>query len=206
MAEKKVILIDMYGVIIKESKGCFVPYTLEHFEKQEHARIIRAIRDEQMFTKAGNGLLTSDEFLRYLGYKNPRESMVDYLENYLTLDEQFLPFAERVRDKFDMVLLSNDVSEWSAYLTEYHRLNPYFQDKIVSGDIGMRKPEERIFRYTLERIGRKPEECVFVDNGVKNLEAVEALGIECVLFNRDGEEYSGTVVNDFVELEKVILS
>lgn len=205
MAERRVLLIDMYGVIIKESKGYFVPYTLKHFPEKERGRIIRAIRDEQMFTKAGNGLLSSEEFLRYLGYENPYESMKDYLENYLTLDEQFVTFAERICEKYDMVLLSNDVYEWSEYLTEYHQLDCYFIDKIISGKVHMRKPEERIFAYALNRLGRKPEECVFVDNSVANLEVARSLGIEAVLFNRDGEEYDGMIVNDFIELKNCML-
>lgn len=200
MAERRVLLIDMYGVIIKESKGYFVPYTLEHFPKSEHGRIIKAICEEQMFTKAGNGLLTSEEFLGYLGYEQPQESMKDYLENYLTLDEQFISFAEQIREKFDIVLLSNDIWEWSEYLTNYHQLDAYFRDKIISGKVHMRKPEERIFTYTLARVGRKPEECVFVDNSVANLRIAQSMGIEAVLFNRDGKKYDGIVVNDFEEL------
>lgn len=199
-AEKRVLLLDMYGVIIKESKGNFVPYTLKHFEKNEHARIIQAIREEQMFTKAGNGLLSSDDFLRYLGFKNPEETMRDYLENYLTLDEQFVPFAEKVGKEMDMVLLSNDVWEWSEYLTHYHQLEAYFQDKIISGRVHMRKPDERIFAYALERTGRSPADCIFVDNSVKNLQAARKVGMEAILFNRDGEVYDGVTVNNFEEL------
>lgn len=56
----------MYGVIIKESKGYFIPYTFEHFDKKEHNRLTRAFREECLFTKAGNGELSSDEFLSLL--------------------------------------------------------------------------------------------------------------------------------------------
>ena len=202
MEKKPVLLIDMYGVILKESKGYFIPYTFEHFPKEEQERLKRGFREEQLFTRAGNGELTSDEFLSRLGYSNPGETMRDYLENYLTLDEQFHAFAKKYSEKFDMVLLSNDVLEWSEHLTEYHGMNPYFRDKIISGEVHMRKPEERIYAYTLERIGRPAGECTFVDNSSKNLVVAEKLGIRTVLFNRDGEEYAGVVVNDFEELGK----
>ena len=43
-----------------------------------------------------------------------------------------------------------------------------------------------------------------MDNSVKNLLAAEELGIPTILFNRDGEEYDGKVVNDFVELGKML--
>ena len=66
MGKKRTLLIDMYGVIIKESKGYFIPYTFEHFEKKEHDRLTKAFREEMLFTKAGNGDLSSDEFLRII--------------------------------------------------------------------------------------------------------------------------------------------
>ena len=126
--------------------------------------------------------------------------MADYLENYLTLDEGFLPFAEEFASRYDFVLLSNDVSEWSAYLTKHHGLDRFFRHKIVSGDVKCRKPDRRIYEIALAETGKKPEECLFVDNSVKNLLTAAELGIEPVLFNRDGEEYGGTVVNSFPEL------
>lgn len=198
--QKTVLLIDMYGVIIKESKGYFIPYTFEHFEQTEYARLTKAFREEQLFTQAGNGDLSSDEFLSLLGYANPAETMRDYLGNYLTLDPGFLQFAETNHDRYDFVLLSNDVKEWSHYLFELHGLGKYFKDSIISGDIHMRKPEKRIFSYTLERIQRSPHECIFIDNSVKNLDAAQSMGIHTVLFNRDHEVYPGTTVNNFAEL------
>ena len=43
-----------------------------------------------------------------------------------------------------------------------------------------------------------------MDNSVKNLLTAAELGIEPVLFNRDGEEYGGTVVNSFPELAELL--
>ena len=37
--KKRILLLDMYGAIIKESKGYFIPYTFEHFDKKEHDRL-----------------------------------------------------------------------------------------------------------------------------------------------------------------------
>ena len=205
MGKKQTLLIDMYGVIIKESKGYFIPYTYEHFEQSEYDRITKAFRVEKLFTKAGNGDISSDEFLSRLGYRNPAETMKDYLKNYLTLDEDFLWFAEKNHKQYDFVLLSNDVKEWSQHLFELHGLHSYFKDSIVSGDIKMRKPESRIFSYALERIQCPPENCIFIDNSVENLNAAQAAGMNTVLFNRDQEAYFGDIVNNFRELDAFLL-
>jgi len=200
------IILDMYGVILEESKGKFVPYTFNYFGKAEHERLKRQIRDEQLFTKTSNGEFTSDEFLTMLGYENPQFHMKEYIENHLTLDSEFMDFAKKYSGKYEFVLLSNDVSEWSAYITEYYQLNPYFKYKIISGDVKCRKPDRKIYELTLAQIGRKPSECIFVDNSVKNLEVAENLGITSVLFNRDGEEYTGRIVNSFEELAEMLES
>lgn len=200
------ILIDMYGVIMEESKGNFIPYTFQYFDKAEHERLRRQFKEQQLFTRAGLGEFTSDEFLSRLGYENPGYHMKDYIENYLTLDGGFIPFAEKYYQQYDFVLLSNDVSQWSSYITEYHRLNKYFSEKIVSGDVKCRKPEKKIYELALEKNGKCPEECLFIDNSVKNLEVAEEFGIVPILFNRDGEEYGGRIVNSFAELDKMLVN
>ncbi len=204
MERNRVLLIDMYGVIIKESKGYFIPYTFQHFPEEEYDRLTTAFKVERVFSKAQKGALSNQEFLGYLGYENPQETMEDYLINYLTLDEQFHNFAARVMEKVEMCLLSNDVAEWSEFLTEYHHMNSYFKEKIVSGDVHLRKPDKAIFEYALEKLQCEPQDCIFVDNSVKNLRVAEELGMQTILFNRDGEEYEGNVVNDFAELEEML--
>ena len=204
MGKNRILLIDMYGVIIKESKGNFIPYTLQHFVADQHDRIWRAIKEEKLFTQAQLGFFTNEEFLRQMGYADPKQTMEDYLKNYLNLDEQFIDFARKYSQVMDFCLLSNDVLEWSDFLTEYHHLNVFFKEKIISGAIQMRKPDAKMFSYTLERLRCKPEDCVFVDNSVMNLQVADQMGISTILFNRDGENYGGMVVNDYAELAKML--
>ncbi len=195
-------LIAGYNTASKEEKS--------KYDEKKLCRVtgvgmsVKQFKEEQLFTKAGNGEITSDTFLSMLGYDNPQFHMVNYIENYLTLDEGFIPFAEEYYKHYDFVLLSNDVSEWSEYITEYYQLNKYFKYKIVSGDVKCRKPEKRIYELTLEKINKKSSECYFIDNNVKNLDVAKELGISPILFNRDDEQYEGVIVNSFEELVNII--
>ncbi len=75
-------------------------------------------------------------------------------------------------------LLSNS---WG--MSDYPRdLFPSLFDAVViSGEVGMRKPEERIFRHAAGLLGLDPAECVFVDDIEVNVTAAEAIGMTAVL-------------------------
>ena len=200
------LIFDMYGVILKERTGNFIPYTFEHFEKAEHERIKDLIENQKLFTKAGLGELSSAEFLSLLGYKDVEYHMKNYIENYLSFDTSFIAFAEKHHRNYDFVLLSTDISEWSKYITQHYELDNYFKHKIVSGDVHCRKPDKRIYEIALTVAQRKPDECLFIDDNLANILSAKSLGIESVLFNRFQEQYEGCQVNSFEELDKVLQS
>jgi len=200
----KTLIFDMYGVILKESKGNFIPYTFKHFPSEEHDRLKKLFFVDKLLTKAGNGEITSREFLTALGYKNYDFHMRDYIENYLTMDKEFYLFADSIKNKYKFVLLSNDVSDWSKYITEYYDLNKYFPVKIISAEVHCRKPEARIYEIALERLGVPGNECIFIDNSVENLVTAKKFGIDVILFNRDNVIYDGKIVYSFNDLLHMI--
>ncbi|MFF5209379.1 HAD family hydrolase [Streptosporangium sp. NPDC000396] len=52
-----------------------------------------------------------------------------------------------------------------------------FDEIVISGEVGMRKPEPRIFEHALGKVGLTGQECVFVDDIEANITAARALGI-----------------------------
>jgi 2-haloacid dehalogenase len=58
----------------------------------------------------------------------------------------------------------------------------HFRDILVSGEVGMKKPDPRIFRLMLERIGVEPAAVLLIDDVVDNVQAARALGIQAVRF------------------------
>jgi len=52
-----------------------------------------------------------------------------------------------------------------------------FDAVVISGEVGMRKPEERMFRYALEQVGLPAPQCVFVDDHPTNVRVAAGLGL-----------------------------
>ena len=198
------LIIDMYGVILKDRTGNFISYTYEHFDSSEHDRIRNLLENDKLFTKAGLGEMTSHEFLSTLGYEDTEYHMKNYIENYLTFDPSFISFAEKFYKQYNFVLLSTDVSEWSRYITKFYGLDKYFRHKIVSGDVHCRKPNEKIYNITLQLIQAEANECLFIDDNINNILSAQKLGINSILYNRFNEQYTGEKVHSFEELEKAL--
>ncbi|HEY0631863.1 MAG TPA: HAD family phosphatase [Thermoleophilaceae bacterium] len=76
-------------------------------------------------------------------------------------------------------LISNS---WGTGL-DYDRsmLEELFHGIVISGDVGMHKPEPEIFLLGAERIEVPPAECVFVDDLRENCAGAEAVGMTAVL-------------------------
>jgi putative hydrolase of the HAD superfamily len=56
-----------------------------------------------------------------------------------------------------------------------------FDVVVISGEVGMRKPEARIFRHVVERLRLEPHQCVFVDDHIANVRAAAEVGLVAVL-------------------------
>jgi putative hydrolase of the HAD superfamily len=52
-----------------------------------------------------------------------------------------------------------------------------FDAVVISAEVGMRKPEERIFLHAAELLGLEPGECVFIDDIAENVAAAQAAGL-----------------------------
>jgi epoxide hydrolase-like predicted phosphatase len=75
-------------------------------------------------------------------------------------------------------LLSNS---WGPEGYPRHLFPDLFDVVVISGEVGMRKPEERIFLHTASLLGLAPAECVFIDDIEANITAAEAVGMTGVL-------------------------
>ncbi|MCI0519409.1 MAG: HAD-IA family hydrolase, partial [Chloroflexi bacterium] len=57
-----------------------------------------------------------------------------------------------------------------------------FDFMIISAEVGLVKPDERIYRLTVDRLGMRPEECIFVDDFSRNVDAAREFGLHAIHF------------------------
>jgi putative hydrolase of the HAD superfamily len=84
-----------------------------------------------------------------------------------------------------IALLTNNVKEWGDNWRATFPVDELFEIVVDSSEVGMRKPDRRIYLLTCERVGVAPEASVFVDDNAENIAAARALGMETVHFGED---------------------
>jgi putative hydrolase of the HAD superfamily len=95
-----------------------------------------------------------------------------------TLDEPMLELFRRLHsDGVPTGMLSNS---WGG---RYPRelFAEMFDAVVISAEVGMRKPEPRIFLHAAELLGLEPQECIFIDDIEANITAAEQVGYTGVL-------------------------
>lgn len=89
------------------------------------------------------------------------------------------------------------LSNWSGEKFKLVRQNyeffDWFEDILVSGEVKLVKPDERIFNLMLERIKHPAEECLLVDDSAANIQAAASLGFQTIHF-RSPEQLRGELV------------
>jgi putative hydrolase of the HAD superfamily len=88
-------------------------------------------------------------------------------------------------------------------------LRKYFSSFVMSSILGVVKPHELMFNTALTELDVKPEEAIFIDDSIRNLEGARRLGIQTILMLRDEEIdglHSGHVcINSLKDLEQLFL-
>ncbi|HLE52379.1 MAG TPA: HAD family phosphatase [Anaerolineales bacterium] len=83
------------------------------------------------------------------------------------------------------------LSNWSAEKFQIARPRyeflSWFETIMVSGEVELVKPDPRIYRLFLERIGRTAEECLFIDDSEPNVVAADQLGFKAIRFESPGQ-------------------
>jgi putative hydrolase of the HAD superfamily len=156
---------------------------LEHFgldEKEFHAR------HETIVSPFEQGKVTLDEYLdRTVFYRThtfTREAFRDFMFSLSQPIPEVLSFARALAEcgKYFMGTINNESRELNSYRIEHYGLRQIFRVFASSCFVGLRKPEEGIYRLALEITQMNPAECVFIDDRSENLKCPAQMGMQTI--------------------------
>lgn len=143
---------------------------------------------ERIFEKFETGNLDAtlfrSELCRILN-RNVSDSEIDRVWNKLLLDFPLprVELLQQLRKNYRIYLLSNTNSiHFLHYTQEFYqnyglRMTDLFDQVFLSYEIGIHKPDEGIYTYTLQNAAIIPSDTVFIDDSLANIEAADRLGI-----------------------------
>ena len=99
-----------------------------------------------------------------------------------------------------LATINNEVLELNLYRLEHFGLRRYFRVFFSSCFLGLRKPDEAIYRLALQVTQEAPANCIFIDDREVNLECPRELGLNTILF-RDAAQLRVDLTEAGIELE-----
>lgn len=133
----------------------------------------------------------------------------EYMWKYCVLKPETRDVLTKLKGKYKMAILSNGQSKSQHDKIDYMNINDFFDEIVVSGDIGINKPNKEIFEIMADRLGVKPEECMFVGDVFSSdiLGAIRANMLPVwikVDTERPHKYYDGLIINNLNELFDIL--
>jgi len=158
---------------------------LEHFHLQEEEKDFHS-RHEMVVSSFERGKITLNEYLDRTVFYRPRsftrETFIEYVYSLSQPFPEILQFAQALANpgKYLIGTINNESREINEYRIEKFGLRKIFRVFISSCFVGLRKPEEGIYRFALDVTQIPAEECAFVDDRALNLECAAKLGMRTI--------------------------
>jgi len=183
----RAVYFDLGGVIVRT--GDREPRTkLAERLGMSYEELAKAVFENESSLRASLGAVSPQEHwadvIQRLGLP-PSEADVVQHEFFAgdSLDLDLINFIRSLHPKYRTGLLSNAWSDMRAYLVS-QKIDDAFDQLIISAEIGIMKPDARIYQLALEKLGVAPAEAVFVDDFIVNIEGARAVGMYAIQFTR----------------------
>jgi glucose-1-phosphatase len=98
------------------------------------------------------------------------------------LDTDLVAYIRQLRRDYKTGLLSNAFSNLRGMVTETWKFADAFDVMVISAEVGLAKPDPRIYHLALDRLGVSPEAAVFIDDYARNVEAARRLKMNAIHF------------------------
>jgi epoxide hydrolase-like predicted phosphatase len=98
------------------------------------------------------------------------------------LNRDLVKILPSLRERYRLGLLSNANDDLRAMLVERWQIAGLFDDMIISAEVGLLKPDRRIYELAVNRLGVQADEAVFIDDMPVNVEGARIAGLEAIQY------------------------
>ena len=184
----KNIIFDFGGVIIPINYS----KTIDAFEQlgaKDVVQYFSQLSQVELFDRLDKGAISNVDFRTHFNQLfnlNLPVKDFDAAWNAMLLDipNSHIAFLQQLKERYNLYLLSNTnrihIDAINAYLKTAHNIDDwksYFTKVYYSFDIGMRKPDEDIFRKVINENQLNLSETLYIEDNDKNLEAAQQIGL-----------------------------
>ena len=185
----KNVVFDLGQVLYK-----FEPLQLveKYTKTEEDRRILAAVLFDRLYwDRLDRGTIEDEELLRLACERLPerlhepcRLAYYNWIYNMPEV-EGMREVVSRVKKKGVRVFLLSNISRYFASNADKFDMLSEFEYCLFSAEVGLVKPERKIFAHLAELTGILPEETLFIDDSKINIAGAEAFGIKGYLFDGD---------------------
>lgn len=122
-----------------------------------------------------------------------RDEMPGILAQFWSADQinhELLAVIRSLRQTYKVGLLSNAWDDLRQVLQTRLPIGHLFDDLVISAEVGMGKPDPRIYHLAVERLGVRPEQAVFIDDVLANVEAARQVGLKAIHYQDNLQLFS----------------
>jgi putative hydrolase of the HAD superfamily len=180
----KGLLVDFGGVLTTNVFESFRAFCVR--EGLDPDTVKRHFRERgealDLLRKLERGELTEEEFSPLFGAVIGVEDTDDLVNRLFAGMGPDEPMIEAVKSAKRAGIKTGLISNsWGDGRYDRDSFEEMFDGVVISGEVGMHKPEPEIFLLGAERIGLPAEECVFVDDLRENCAGAEEVGMTAIL-------------------------
>ncbi|MGL5227089.1 MAG: HAD family hydrolase [Bacteroidales bacterium] len=186
LAGIKNIVFDLGGVLINLNKQrCIDAYKALGYEHAEN--LLGNYRQEGLFLLLEEGKISPEEFRNEIRKEIKQEVTDKQLDHalmqfLLDLPAYKLELLRRLKKDYNVYMLSNTNKIMFDHIVPHYfgqngtNINDYFDGLFLSFEMGVAKPDKKIFEMMIEQGQLIPEETLFIDDSSLNTDAASDLG------------------------------
>lgn len=180
----KAVIFDLGGVLFTNGTKKFIQDISAKYNLDPEA--VKDIMDGDVGSQYREAKITRDQFweivLEKLNIKEDIKTLEDQWISGYDLIEGTKDIIFDLAKKYKVYYLSDNVRERVERINDRYDFLEWFEDGVFSHEVGVRKPNPVIYRYTLKKAQVLPEEAVFIDDKQSALDPAKEMGIVTILF------------------------